>query len=116
MKVSELLGFLLFTITIVLSYHFWASRWYAAAPRRTEGFDNLNTYVNKLAAANTQIPTPEEAAVAYKTVLMFISNDFNKGIKLVADFGEKFFGKDLPLRNDLDPRRILDNYSNPLER
>jgi hypothetical protein len=114
MKVAELVGLLLFTITIVLSYYFWSSRWYAAAQH--EGFTNLSAYVDKLAAANTQNPTPEEAAVAYRTVLQFIGADFNNGIKLVADFSERFYGKDISLRADLDPRRILDNYTNPLQR
>ena len=115
MKVAELVGLLLFTITVVLSYYFWSNRWYAVA-QRDEGFTNLNAYVDKLAAANTQNPTPEEAEVAYRTVLQFIGADFNKGIKLVADFSERFYGKDIPLRADLDPRRILDNYNNPLQR
>ena len=31
------------------------------------------------------------------------------------DFGKRFFGENMSLRPDLDVRRLMDNYNNPLQ-
>jgi hypothetical protein len=71
--------------------------------------------VAKMVQANERAPTDTEAVEAHQTLLRYARNDFSKGIKFVMDLGKRFFGENVTLRPDLDVRRLMDNYSSPLQ-
>ncbi len=81
-----------------------------------EGFMDLtdDKIINSIIKTNEPVPTDAEAIAAHQTLLRYIRNDITKGIKIVNDFGNRFFGDNLPLRPDLDIRTLMDNYRNPL--
>ena len=90
-------------------------------PIINEAFENpgpglTQADLDRLTRANEPTPSEEEAIKAHQTLLYFIRNDFTKGIKFVMDFGDRFYGKPLPLKKDFDPRTLLDNYRTPLDR
>ena len=102
----------------VLTIYFWVERWHGVQSPISEAFTSTlsQAELNQLAARFAAAPTDDDAVRAHQTLLQYISNDFNKGIKFVFDFGEKFYGDNLPLRSDLDTRKLMDNYRNPLLR
>jgi hypothetical protein len=65
--------------------------------------------------ASTSNPTDDEAVNAHKTLLRYIQADWKKGILFVMDFGKRFYGNNLSLRDDLDSRHLMDNYRSPLQ-
>jgi hypothetical protein len=84
-----------------------------------EGFNEVlsDDDISRLTALNEPVPTDTDAIAAHQTLLRYIRNDFNKGVKFVIDFGIRFYGGDgLPLRDDLDTRTLMDNYISPLQR
>ena len=119
MNLMNLVGIAGFTITLVLTMYFWMDRWKAVSAG-TEGFASQGTIpqseINRLLASSEAAPTDDDALKAHQTLLRYISNDFNKGVKFVLDFGDRFFGDHMPLRPDLDTRKLMDNYVNPLQR
>ena len=118
MKSTELLSIGVFTVATVLSIYFWIDRWGGVKSPITEAFapEITTSDLQKIIAANEPVPTDEEAVAAHQTLLRYIRNDFNKGIKFVFDFRERFFGPNVPLRSDLDTRTLMDNYMSPLQR
>jgi hypothetical protein len=60
-------------------------------------------------------PSDSDVSTAYRTLLKYISNDFEKGSKFVLDFGERFYGEGVPLKKDLDVTTLMNNYHNPLQ-
>lgn len=84
-----------------------------------EGFANeidftSDAVINNIIKNNEPVPTDEDAIAAHQTLLRYIRNDFVKGIRFINDFGNRFFGDNLPLRSNLDPRTLMDNYRSPL--
>lgn len=71
--------------------------------------------IDAISKANAPKPTTDQAVQAHQTLLRFISDDFQQGIKFVNDFGNRFYGNNMPLRKDLDTRRLMDNYVSPLQ-
>lgn len=115
---KTLLGVAMLVFITVLTTFFWMDRWRGVKSPVSEAFENQLTQpeLNQLAARFAAAPTDEDAIKAHQTLLQYISNDFNKGVKFVIDFGEIFYGDNLPLRSDLDTRKLMDNYRNPLQR
>jgi hypothetical protein len=115
---KQLVGIAGFVFVTVLTIYFWRDRWYGVRSPISEAFENELTQgqLNQIKAQLMTQPTDDDAIEAHRTLLRYISNDFNKGIKFVIDFGERFYGDNLPLRSDLDTRNIMDNYRNPLQR
>jgi len=109
MQLSQLLSIGLFTIALLFTLYFWIDRWNKT--NATEAFADLS----KLTNLTNQNPSDEEASQAYMTLLKYIKKDFNKGIKFVLDFGDRFFGKSVKIRDDLDVQTLFNNYSNPLQ-
>jgi hypothetical protein len=102
----------------VITVYFWIDRWFGVRSPVSEAFENELTQgeLNRLATQFATAPTDEDAVKAHQLLLRYISNDFNKGVKFVIDFGERFYGDNLPLRSDLDTRKLMDNYRSPLQR
>lgn len=122
MDTKQLLSIAIFTFLSVLTIYAWIDRFRGTNAAINEAFENetekdvLNDEtINKLVKANEPEPTDQDAVMAHQTLLRYIRNDFTKGIKFVMDFGQRFYGDNLPLRSDLDVRRLMDNYSSPLQ-
>lgn len=116
MNSVQLISIGLATFVAVLTLYGWMDRLGGTNAKINEGFMDVTdeAVIEHLKKVNEQIPTPEEAVKAHRTLLLFIQSDFGRGIKFVDDFGRRFFGDDLPLRKDLDTRTLLTNYVNPL--
>jgi hypothetical protein len=117
MRTETLVGIGIFTFAMVLTIYAWVD----VLTKRTvqkEGFTNpdlvSNEVINQLITANEPVPTETEAIKAHQTLLRYIRNDFSKGIKFVMDFGKRFYGDNLPLRPDLDPRTLMVGYVPPI--
>ena len=121
MHTEQLVGIGLFTVALVLTIYTWRDTIAARTKRRTEGFESSTDILDKstidmISKANSRTPTDHEAMVAHQTLLRYIRDDFSKGIKFARDFGDRFFGPEVPFRKDLDVRTLMDNYQNPLQR
>jgi hypothetical protein len=120
MRTSELISIALFTIALVLTVYAWRDRIAGSNAAINEAFENNGPVLSKeelaqLRSINEEKPSAQDAEKAYRTLLRYIRNDFPVGIKFVDDFGKRFFGDDMPLRKDLDTRRLMDNYMSPLQ-
>jgi hypothetical protein len=118
MRASELISISLFTIALVITIYAWRDRLASSNAAINEAFDNpvlSDKDLARLTKANEETPSAQDAEKAYMTLLRFIRNDFPIGIRFVGDFGKRFYGDDMPLRKDLDTRRLLDNYVSPLQ-
>jgi len=119
LPVSQMLLISVTTIWVVWVLYYWMDRWSGV---RNEGFANpgppllSQADLAKLNAVNKPTPTAEDAEQAYKTLLYFIQEDYARGVKYVMDFGDRFFGAGTPIRGDLDVRKLMENYSSPLQR
>jgi hypothetical protein len=118
-KFMTLVGIAGFVFASVITIYYWMDRLTGAPSLFAEAFTNpglSQSDLNRIQAAIQTAPTDDDAIAAHQTLLRYISNDFNKGIKFVIDFGERFYGPNLPLRSDLDTRKLMDTYRNPLQR
>jgi hypothetical protein len=120
MEPKQLISIAIFTVISVLTIYAWIDRYRGTNAQINEAFENekdiLNDdTINTLIKANEPEPNDQDAIAAHQTLLRYIRNDFTKGIKFVMDFGQRFYGDNLPLRPDLDVRRLMDNYSSPLQ-
>ncbi len=118
MKTEKLASIGFFAFLVFLTLFSWKELIEYGA-RRSEGFSNpidltSDAVINNLIKSNEPVPTDADAIAAHQTLLRYIRNDFKKGILFVNDLGIRFFGDNLPLRSDLDPRTLLDNYRSPL--
>jgi len=88
-----------------------------SAPSGSEAFENQDPSQNPeaaLRALQLQNPTDIDAVQAHKTLLRYTQQDFKKGIAIIINIANQFFGPGLTVRKDLDPSTLLANYSNPL--
>lgn len=117
MQLSQLLSIGLFTALTVLTVYGIVDRMRGTNKALKEGFDlQVNqSDVDRLTSISEPVPTDLDAVKAHQTLLRYIRNDFSKGIKFVMDFGKRFFGDNMALRQNLDVRTLMDNYSNPLQ-
>jgi hypothetical protein len=118
LPIKTLVGIAGFVFVTVITLMFWIDRWGGQRSPISEAFENeiSQAELNRIQAQLASAPTDDEAVRAHQTLLRYIGNDFGKGIKFVIDFGERFYGDNLPLRTDLDTRKLMDNYRNPLQR
>ena len=107
----------LFTCAVVLTLYGWMDRIKGGNRAIHEAFEVKIDEIDiaKLANANEPVPTDTDAVQAHQTLLRYARNDFSKGIKFTMDLGKRFFGENVTLRSDLDVRRLMDNYSSPLQ-
>jgi len=113
MRIEQLLSISFFTMACIFTLYFIMDR--IRLPTR-EGFtDSLDELTQKIQAENEPVPTDADAVSAHQTLLRYMRNDFSKGIRFAQDFGKRFFGDNLPFRQDLDTRKLMDNYRSPLQ-
>jgi hypothetical protein len=119
MQTSYLISLGLATFLAVITLYGWMDRLQGTNNKLKEGFSDAgeiltsDAVLNHLKQANEQAPTPDDAVKAHRTLLLFIQNDFGRGIKFVDDFGKRFYNT-TKLRTDLDTRTLMANYVNPL--
>lgn len=112
MKVEHLVSIGLFSMACVFTVYWVMDK--IKTPVK-EGFDDLDNTINTLKATNEPFPTDSDAVAAHQTLLRYMRNDFSKGIRFAQDFGKRFYGDNLPFRQDLDTRTLMDNYRSPLQ-
>ena len=117
MYTSHLLSIAFCTIATVFTVYIWMDRWTGSNRKVNEAFTSLtdDPTIQTLIQANEPSPSDAEAVKAHQTLLRFIRNDYGKGVRIVLDLGKRFFGENVPIRQDLDVRRLLDNYMSPLQ-
>jgi hypothetical protein len=118
MDLKTLISIALFTLVATFTVLSWSE--YLRSKRVKEGFVSSSDAMSDQIIAmmtkqNEPVPTDQDAMEAHQTLLRYIRNDYGKGIKIVRDFGSRFFG-DVPIRADLDVRTLMDDYRNPLNR
>jgi hypothetical protein len=97
-------------------------RWNAAGteassptPPHSEAFENPEKNPEAvLKALQLQNPTDVDAVQAHKTLLRYTQQDYKKGIAIIINIANQFFGPGLTVRKDLDPSTLVANYTNPL--
>lgn len=111
MNTIQLVSISIFTMALVFTFYRWMDR------HTNEGFDNSailsDEAIAKLKVANAPMPTDKDASEAHRTLLQYTQNDFSKGMRFIQDFGKRFYGDNLPFRQDLDTRTLMDNYVSP---
>jgi len=111
----------LFIGVILLSLNFWYIMLVPEKKRR-EGFDtsqvaNLtNQLVSSALTVTTteKVPTDNEGAQAYRTVLLYIKSNTLKGLKVINDLNTRVYGSAPPVPDSFDPRTIMDGFVNPI--
>ena len=121
MRTQDLVSIGLFTMATVITLYAWSDRIASRNAAINEAFQSnvtmnpeTQTGINDL-LASTSTPTDDEAVAAHKTLLRYIQANWKKGILFVMDFGKRFYGNNLSLRDDLDSRHLMDNYRSPLQ-
>ena len=81
-----------------------------------EGFNNaILSQILEGAAKQEEKPiTATQAAIYYRALLVFISSNYADGLKLVYDLNKRIYGHTERVSDTFDPRRILDDYKNPI--
>ena len=122
MHISQLISIALFTIAVVFTIYSWMDRISGKNAIINEAFENKEPHellnadaLKALTSSNEHVPTDAEAVQAHQTLLRYIRNDFSKGIKFVIDLGNRFFGKNTPLKTNLQVDTLMDNYTSPLQ-
>jgi hypothetical protein len=83
-------------------------------PTKTEAFETEKNPEAVLKALQLQNPTDVDAVQAHKTLLRYTQQDYKKGIAIIINIANQFFGPGLTVRKDLDPSTLVANYTNPL--
>ena len=81
-----------------------------------EGFNNaiLNQILEGATKQEEKPITATQAAINYRALLVFISSNYADGLKLVYDLNKRIYGHTERVPETFDPRRILDDYKNPI--
>jgi hypothetical protein len=118
MKAIQLISIGLFTVATVFTLYVMIDRLKKGNPVVNEAFEGAmldDATIAKLQKTNEPVPTDAEAVTAHQTLLRYMRNDFSKGIRIAQDLGQRFFGDNIPFRQDLDTRKLMDNYRSPLQ-
>jgi hypothetical protein len=117
MRIEQLLSIGLATMVTVATIYFWYDRWRGTTKEVKEAFaDSPNDMaLATLVSGPSTVPSDDEAVNAHMVLLRYISGNLPNGIKFIKDFGKRFYGDDLPLRQNLETRNLVDNYRSPLQ-
>lgn len=94
---------------LLITINFW---YILLVPQRNKR--SVEGFVGDMISGNTDSPTEAEAAQQYRSLLVYIKNNTLKGIKIINDFHMRVYGNTEPIPDSFDPRRILDNFINPI--
>ena len=121
MKTATLISISVFTILLVLTVYGWMDRIRGTNAAIEEGFEGdgppiSDAALQKAMAINEAKPSDDDATRAHRTLLLFIKNDFGKGVKFLEDLHNRFYSGPPPLfRKDLNLSELTNNYSSPLQ-
>ena len=104
----------LFIGILLISINFWYLV-YIPQKYKEEGFDSAqNAVSNAINIVTNNSPTDTDAAIAYRTVLVYMKNNTLKSLKIIADFTNRVYGNPIAVPDTFDPRNIMNNFVNPL--
>ena len=109
-------GLVLFIGVLLMTLNLWRIL-LSGKCKLQEGFASPAAGLNDLlssAVEEEKPPNETEAVNIYRQLLMFVKKDYTKGIKIVYDMNQRIYGKYDKIPNDFDPRKVLDNWKNPL--
>lgn len=113
MKTLLVPGIVLTIGVLLITLHFWYS-----LLNKNEPFINqsiINNIIAESAEAQEEKPiNATQAATYYRALLVFIKSDFSSGLKLVHDLNKRIYGQPFRTPEDFDPRKITDDYINPI--
>ena len=121
MKTATLISIGVFTILLVLTVYGWMDRIRGSNAAIKEGFEGdgppiSDETLKKVMELNEAKPSDDEATRAHRTLLLFIKNDFSKGVKFLEDINKRFYDGPSPrFRKDLNLSELTNNYSSPLQ-
>jgi hypothetical protein len=116
MRILQLLSIGLATMVTVATLYIWYDRWKDTNTEIREAFASPSmTAAEMLTSEKKTVPSDSEAVEAHRLLLQYISGNLPKGLQFVKDFGTRFYGDNLPLRQGLDTRNLLDNYRSPIQ-
>jgi hypothetical protein len=104
-------GIVLVIGVILITVHFY----HMISVSKEEGFTSIEDAIST--ARNSQTdkpPTADQMASIYKSLLLYIKSDFSKGLLYVNDLNKRIYGKSDRVGDDFDPRKLLDDYKNPI--
>jgi hypothetical protein len=87
-----------------------------------EGFDAAqiesltNSVVSSALSSSTteKVPSDTEAAQMYRNLMIYMKNNTQKSVKISNDFNNRVYGQAFPIPDSFDPRKIMDNFVNPI--
>ena len=120
MHIQHLISIGLATMVTVATIYFWIDRFKGTNPAIQEAFVDMDSAklqaLDKILQMDDEvIPTDNQAVDAHMTLLRYISGNLPKGIRFIEDFGKRFYGDNLKLRDNLDARNLMKNYRSPLQ-
>jgi len=115
MKVVQYLFAAALTMAVVWTFYGILDR--VQAVPSTEGFADPSGASLQTSIQNIQLqnPTDSDAIQAHKTLLRYTKANFGKGIAIITNITNQFYGPGLTIRKDIDPSALLTNYTNPLQ-
>jgi hypothetical protein len=114
-------GTVLFIGVLLITIQFWYIVY--VSKNKKEGFDATSQQVSLITSEilsrtaqteKTNPPSDTEAAQYYRALLVYIQSDYGKGLRLVYDLNKRIYGKYDAVPDSFDPRKILDDYKNPI--
>jgi len=119
MRASQLISIGLFTAAVVLTLYAWNDRIRNARGLLTEAFDNP---VDPLALPKPSqsitipdTPTDADAVAAHKILLLYTTQNLEKGLRFIKAIGRQFFEPPFSIRTDINPLTLTNNYVSPLQ-
>ena len=96
-------------IAITMNFFFLLSK------NNNEGFINVDVAIAEAKKSmEDNPPTNDQMAGIYKSFLLYIKSNSSNGLAYVQDLNQRVYGQKTNVSDDFDPRRILDNYKNPI--
>lgn len=110
MKAPDWLPSVVLTVGLVLiTINFW---YLVLVPQRQK--KQVEGYISGVVSPDVDSPSEAEAAQHYRSLLIYIKNNTLKGVKVINDFHKRVYGKIEPIPDSFDPRKIMDNFVNPI--
>ena len=102
----------LFVGILLISINFWYLV-YMPQKYRDEGFDSTENIISNIINSEKP-PTDVDAAIAYRTLLVYMKSNTLKSLNIIADFTNRVYGAPMSVPDSFDPRTIMDNYRSPI--
>lgn len=94
---------------LAMTINLWYLLYKSRCPIKTEGFISIPSD-----GLEETAPSDKDIAGIYRQLMLYVKSDYAKGLKIVYDMNKRIYGKYDKVPDDFDPRRIMDNWNNPL--